>query len=64
MKSLVFNEIPFFILPELEGNIDRVSDEDVFKILEPFKKEISYTLRDHIRVKEIKSFLINNRVKR
>lgn len=62
MKSLEFNEIPFFILPELEGNIDCISDEDVLKILEPFKKEVYCSLSEHKRVQEIKEFLINNKL--
>jgi hypothetical protein len=57
MRSLEFKKVPFFILPELEGNIDRISDEDVLKTLEPFKKDASYTLNEHVRVREIKDFL-------
>ena len=62
MRSLEFNKIPFFILPELDGNIDRVSDEDVLKILEPFKKKTSYALNEHVRVQEIKAFLIKKKL--
>lgn len=60
MEHFKFNGIPFFILPELEGNINDISDEDVLKIIEPFKKETSLLLKEHFRVKQIKDFLIDN----
>ncbi|MDD7914971.1 hypothetical protein [Polaribacter ponticola] len=60
MKNFEFRETPFFILPELEGNIETVSDEDVLKIIQPFKKGVFKKLQKHYRVKQIKEFLKEN----
>lgn len=62
MQSFEFKKTPFFVLPELEGNIDTISDEAVLNILEPFKKEASLELSKHKRVLEIKDFLIKNKL--
>lgn len=60
IQSFEFHKTPFFVMPELEGNIETVSDEAVLKILEPFKKEISFKLKNHKRILEIRDFLIKN----
>ena len=62
MQNFEFNKTPFFVLPELEGNNDTISDEAVLKIIEPFKKEVSLELCKHKRVIEIKDFLIQNKL--
>lgn len=63
MKSLKFKGIPFFILPELKGNISKLSDDEILRLLEPYKKDISLKLKDQERVKEIKEFLIQQNLK-
>lgn len=63
MESMMFKGTPFFILPELQGNIEHIPDEDVLKLLDTYKKEISLKLKDQPRVKEIKDFYVNKNLK-
>ncbi|MBU3010519.1 hypothetical protein KO506_03830 [Polaribacter vadi] len=57
MKSFEFKGTPFFILPELQGNIANIPDNEVLKLVESFKKEVRLKLKEQPRVLEIRNYL-------
>ena len=63
MKSMEFKGTPFFVLPELKGNIANIPDIEILKLLESFKKEVSLKLEEQARIIEIKGFFIENELK-
>lgn len=58
MTSMIFKGTPFFILPELKGNISNLGDSEIIKLIEPYKKNIVLKLVEQARVKEIKTFFV------
>ncbi len=62
MKNFEFKGIPFFLLPELKGDIKNIDDSQVLKILESFKKENTLPLSEHKRVEGIKRFLVEKKL--
>ena len=63
MKSFKFNNTPFFVLPELEGNISNIPDKDILKLIESYKKEVLLKLDKQARILEIKDFYIEKNLK-
>jgi hypothetical protein len=63
MKSMEFKGTPFFVLPELQGNIANIPDNEVLKLVESYKKEVLLKLDEQARIKEIKDFFIENELK-
>ena len=63
MKSMEFKGTPFFVLPELQGNIANIPDNEVLKLVEPYKKEVLLKLEEQARIIEIKDFFIENKLK-
>ena len=51
---------PFLFLKELDGTIDTVSKKDIDNILEKFKKEDTFTIGEHPRIKQIKEHCQKN----
>lgn len=58
MKSFNFKGTPFFILPDLQGNFESISDNEVLKLVESYKKEVVLKLENQPRILEIKDFFI------
>ena len=63
MKSFNFKGTPFFVLPELQGNIANIPDNEVLKLVESYKKEVLLKLEEQARIIEIKDFFIEKNLK-
>ncbi|NMH87635.1 hypothetical protein [Flavivirga algicola] len=48
-----YNNIPYFIMSELKGQIESLTDEAVVSLVSRFKKEKKFKLIEHPRVKEL-----------
>lgn len=56
-----YERTPFFVLPELEGDIKDLEDDDAKNLLKRYYKGDFYELKNHPRVKEIESFFKENK---
>jgi len=57
MKTFEFHKTPFFILPDLQGHFENISDNEIYQFVESFKKDKILKLKDHLRIIEIRDFL-------
>lgn len=64
MKSMEFKGTPFFVLPELQGNIANIPDNEVLKLVESYKKEVLLKLEEQARIIEIKDFFVDQNLKK
>lgn len=58
-----YDNKPFLLLKELDGTVDRVEKKFIDSILETFKKEGSFILPKHPRIRNLKKQLLKNEMK-
>lgn len=56
MQTFQFKGTPFFILPDLQGNFESIPDNEVYKLVESYKKKVSLKLENQPRIIEIRAF--------